>query len=77
MSKKFRVDIETWWAGVGAVEYFEMSDDATEKEIADTAKEIFLDYCNYGYSEVTDKRKAKMSRGELLTKNQRDSASDC
>lgn len=54
MSRKFRVDIETSWAGVGEVEYFEMPDDATEEDIAAEAKEIFLNYCNYGYSEVVD-----------------------
>lgn len=52
MTTKFRVVIETNWAGVGTIEYFEMPDDATEEEIADEAREIFFNYCNYGVSEV-------------------------
>lgn len=52
MTRKFRVDIETNWACVGTIEYLEMPDDATEEEIADEAREIFFNYCNYGVSEV-------------------------
>lgn len=52
MTRRFRVDIETTWAGVGQVDYFEAPDDATEEEIADEAREIFFNYCNYGVSEV-------------------------
>jgi hypothetical protein len=52
--KKIRVDIETSLAGVGAVEYFEVPDDATNEEITDEAREIFFNYCNYGVSEVEE-----------------------
>lgn len=52
MTRKIRVGIETNWAGVGAVEYFEVKDDATDEEIADEAREIFFNWCNYGWSEV-------------------------
>jgi hypothetical protein len=52
--KKIRVDIETNWAGVGEVEYFEVEDDATDDEIADEAREIFFNRCNYGWSEVEE-----------------------
>ena len=52
MTRKFRVNIETNWAGVGTIEYLEMPDDVTEEEIADEAREIFFNYCNYGVSEV-------------------------
>ena len=54
MSRKIRVDIETTWAGVGAVEYFEVADEATEDEIAEDAHDIFQNYCNYGFSEVQE-----------------------
>ncbi|MDA9472069.1 hypothetical protein [Enterococcus sp. 5H] len=57
MTRRFRVDIETTWAGVGETEYFEVSDDATDEEIAEEAREIFSSYCSYGYSE--DKEEAQ------------------
>lgn len=52
--RKFRVTIETPFAGGDNVEDFEVEDDATMEEIEDEAKEIFLNNCNYGYDEVTD-----------------------
>lgn len=52
MTRKFRVCIETNWAGVGEIEYFEMPDDATDEEIEEEAREVFYNYCNYGYAEV-------------------------
>lgn len=58
MTRKIRVDIETNWAGVGEVGYFEVEDDATDEEIADEAREIFFNWCNYGWSEV-DKEEEK------------------
>lgn len=36
------------------IEYFETEDDATDAEIAEEAKDIFLNSCNYGFHEVTD-----------------------
>ena len=59
MTRKFRVDIETNWAGVRAIEYLEMPDDATEEEIADEAREIFYNYCNYGVSEVLEQEETE------------------
>lgn len=59
MSRKFRIDIETAWAGIGEVEYFEMPDNATEEDIEDEAKEFFFNYCNYGYSEVKEEEVAE------------------
>ncbi|MGG5339716.1 hypothetical protein [Enterococcus mundtii] len=50
--KKIRIDIETCWSSVGAVEYFKVEDDGAEEEIVEEAKEIFYNYCNYGYEEV-------------------------
>lgn len=63
MTRKFRVDIETNWASVGETDYFEMPDDATDEEIADEAREVFFNCCNYGYSEVTEQEE---SARELL-----------
>lgn len=54
MTRKFRVDVETSQAGIGETDYFEVPDDATEEEIAETAGEIFFSYCNYGFSEVKE-----------------------
>lgn len=52
--RKFEVYIETTWSGVGATESFEMPEDATEEEIQDEAREIFSNYCSYGYREIED-----------------------
>lgn len=58
MTRKIRVDIETNWVGAEETEYFEVEDDATDEEIAGEAREIFFNWCNYGWSEV-DKEKEK------------------
>ncbi|ARD61579.1 hypothetical protein Y71_17210 [Kosakonia radicincitans DSM 16656] len=50
--RKFQVIIETPFAGGIIVEYFEIEDDASEKDIEDEAREIFLNNCNYGFHEV-------------------------
>lgn len=52
--RKFRVVIETPFAAGEIIEDFEVDDDATDDEIADEAKDIFFNNCNYGYSEITD-----------------------
>lgn len=52
--RKFRVVIETPFAAGEIIEDFEVDDDATDDEIADEARDIFLNNCNYGYSEITD-----------------------
>lgn len=52
--RKFRVVIETPFVAGEIIEDFEVDDDATDAEIADEAKDIFLNNCNYGYSEITD-----------------------
>lgn len=52
--RKFQVTIETPFAGGEIIEFFEVEDDATEKEIAEEAKDIFMNNCSYGYHEVTD-----------------------
>ena len=54
MTRRFRVDIETTWAGIGETEYFVVSDDATDEEIADEAREIFSTYCSYGFCEIKE-----------------------
>lgn len=54
MTRKFRVDIETTWAAIGETEYFEVSDDATDEDIADEARDIFNNYCSYGFYEVKE-----------------------
>lgn len=54
MTRKFRVDIETTWVGVGETDYFEVPADATEEDIEEAAKDIFSDYCSYGYEELEE-----------------------
>ncbi|HDE1046071.1 TPA: hypothetical protein PCB23_002267 [Klebsiella pneumoniae] len=51
--RKFKVTIETGLVGGNFEEIFEVEDDATDEEIAEEAKDIFLNQCNYGYSEIT------------------------
>lgn len=53
MMRKFKVTIETGLVGGNFEEIFEVEDDATDEEIAAEAKDIFLNQCNYGYSEIT------------------------
>jgi hypothetical protein len=52
--RKFVVIIETPFVGCDIREEFEVEDDATEEFIAEEAKEIFLNNCNYSYHEITD-----------------------
>lgn len=52
--RKFKVVIETPFAGGMITETFEVEDDATQEAIDDEAKEIFLNTCNYGCHEITD-----------------------
>lgn len=52
--RKFRVVIETPFVGGEIIEDFEVEDDATIEEIEEVAEDIFLNSCNYGYSEITD-----------------------
>lgn len=52
--RTFCVTIETNWVGAGTEEYFSVPNDATDQEIEETAKEVFLEYCNYGFHEVLD-----------------------
>jgi len=54
MTRKFRVDVETSWAGIGETDYFEVPDDTPDSEIEEAASEIFFSYCNYGFSEVKE-----------------------
>lgn len=51
--RKFKVVIETPFAGGEIIESFEVDDDATDEQIAEEAKDIFLNSCNYGYHEIT------------------------
>lgn len=51
--RKFKVTIETGIVGGNFEEIFEVEDDATDEDIAAEAKDIFLNQCNYGYSEIT------------------------
>lgn len=51
--RKFKVIIETPFVGGEIVEYFEVGDDTTEKEIEEEAREIFNNNCSYGYHEIT------------------------
>lgn len=51
--RKFKVTIENGIVGGNFEEVFEVEDDATDEEIAEEAKDIFLSQCNYGYSEIT------------------------
>lgn len=54
MMRKFKVVIETPFVNGEIIEYFEVEDDATDEEIADEAKDVFLNSCNYGFSEVPE-----------------------
>lgn len=51
---KIKVWLETGLAGISFEDEFEISDDATEKEIEATAKEIAFDRIDWGY-EVEDR----------------------
>lgn len=52
--RKFKVTIETGVVNGVFEDIFEVEDDATKEEITDEAKEIFLNQCGYGYTEITD-----------------------
>lgn len=54
MMRYFKVVMETPYAGQVEDEYFEVPDDTTEEEIAEIAKDIFFNYFNYGYTEITE-----------------------
>ncbi|WP_420894644.1 DUF7167 family protein [Serratia odorifera] len=51
--RRFVVVIETPFCGGEIREEFEVEDDATQEDIDEEAKEIFLNNCNYGCHEVT------------------------
>ena len=52
--RKFRVYMETPYAGQHPTEDFEMPDDATQEEIDEEAKEIFFSNFSYGVEELTE-----------------------
>ena len=51
--RKFRVYMETPYAGQSPTDDFEMPDDATQEEIDEEAKEIFFSNFSYGVEELT------------------------
>ena len=51
--KKYRVYMETPYAGQSPTEDFEMPDDATQEEIDEEAMEIFFNNFSYGVEELT------------------------
>ena len=51
--KKYRVYMETPYAGQNPTEDFEMPDDANQEEIDEEAKEIFFSNFSYGVEELT------------------------
>ena len=51
--KKYRVYMETPYAGQNPTEDFEMPDDATQEEIDEEAMEIFFNNFSYGVEELT------------------------
>ena len=51
--RKYRVYMETPYAGQSPTEDFEMPDDATQEEIDEEAKEIFFSNFSYGVEELT------------------------
>ena len=52
--KKYRVYMETPYAGQSPTEDFEMPDDATQEEIDEEAMEIFFNNFSYGVEELTE-----------------------
>ena len=52
--KKYRVYMETPYAGQSPTEDFEMPDDATQEEIDEEAEEIFFNNFSYGVEELTE-----------------------
>ena len=57
--KRFRVYIETPYAGQSPTEDFEMPDNATDEKIAEEAKEIFFNNFSYGFDELTEQEEAE------------------
>lgn len=51
--KKYRVYMETPYAGQSPTEDFEMPDDATQEEIDEEAMDIFFNNFSYGVEELT------------------------
>ena len=60
--KRFRVYMETPYAGQSPTEDFEMPDNATDEEIAVEAKEIFFNNFSYGFDELTEQEDGKNER---------------
>lgn len=52
--KKYRVYMETPYAGQSPTEDFEMPDDATQEEIDEEAMEIFFNNFSYGVEKLTE-----------------------
>ena len=52
--KKYRVYMETPYAGQSPTEDFEMPNDATQEEIDEEAKEVFFNNFSYGVEELTE-----------------------
>nr|WP_321303366.1 hypothetical protein [uncultured Trichococcus sp.] len=52
--KKYRVYMETPYAGQSPTEDFEMPDGATQEEVEEEAKEIFFSNFSYGVEELTE-----------------------
>ena len=57
--RKFRVYMETPYAGQNPTEDFELEDDATEKDIEESARDIFFNNFSYGCEEVTEQGEEK------------------
>ena len=57
--KRFRVYMETPYAGQSPTEDFEMPDNATDEEIAEEAKEIFFNNFSYSFDELTEQEEAE------------------
>ena len=57
--KRFRVYMETPYAGQSPTEDFEMPDNATDEEIAEEAEEIFFNNFRYGFDELTEQEEAE------------------
>lgn len=52
--RRFIVVIETGLVGGTFTDIFEVEDDATEAEIEEEAKDIFMSQCSYGYHEINE-----------------------
>ena len=57
--KRFRVYMETPYAGQSPTEDFEMPDNAADEEIAEEAEEIFFNNFSYGFDELTEQEEAE------------------